>query len=78
MDPAQASPLRKRYTAEHVNSFSKEIHGREFVRLHYAAKVITHLMFVVIAMTATQCSASRINERQREETPCLPSLEGEF
>jgi len=36
MDPAQASPLRKRYTAEHVNPFSKEIYGREFVRMHGA------------------------------------------
>lgn len=36
MDPAQASPLRKRYTAEHVNPFSKEIYSREFVRMHGA------------------------------------------
>ena len=36
MDPAQASPLRKRYTAEHVNPFSKEIYGKEFMRMHGA------------------------------------------
>jgi hypothetical protein len=52
MDPAQASPLRKRYTAEHFNLFYMVESSCECMVL----PVKTHLMFVMIAMAVTQCS----------------------
>jgi hypothetical protein len=54
MDPAQAVRFRNRTTAERVNSNLKDNYGGRFVRVRGAAKVMTHLMFGVIAITATQ------------------------
>jgi hypothetical protein len=54
MDPAQAVRFRNRSTAERVNSNLKDNYGGRFVRVRGAAKVMTHLMFGVIAITATQ------------------------
>ena len=54
MDPAQAVRFRNRTTAERVNSNLKDNYGRRFVRVRGAAKVMTHLMFGLIAITATQ------------------------
>jgi hypothetical protein len=54
MDPAQAIRFRNRTTAERVNSNLKDNYGGRFVRVRGAAKVMTHLMFGLIAITATQ------------------------
>jgi hypothetical protein len=54
MDPAQAVRFRNRSTAEHVNSALKDNYGGRFVRVRGAAKVMTHLMLGLIALTATQ------------------------
>jgi hypothetical protein len=53
MDPAQAVRFRNRTTAERVNSNLKDNYGGRFVRLRGAAKVMMHLMFGLIAITAT-------------------------
>jgi hypothetical protein len=54
MDPAQAVRFRNRSTAERVNSNLKDNYGGRFVRVRGAAKVMTYLMFGLIAITATQ------------------------
>jgi hypothetical protein len=54
MDPAQAVRFRNRSTAERVNANLKDNYGGRFVRVRGAAKVMTHLMFGLIAITATQ------------------------
>ena len=54
MDPAQAVRFRNRTTAERVNSNLKDNYGGRFVRVRGAAKVMTHLMFGLIAITAMQ------------------------
>ncbi|MDO8721547.1 MAG: transposase [Syntrophales bacterium] len=54
MDPAQAVRFRNRSTAERVNSNLKDNYGGRFVRVRGAAKVMTHLMFGLIAITAMQ------------------------
>jgi hypothetical protein len=54
MDPAQGVRFRNRSTAERVNSNLKDNYGGRFVRVRGAAKVMTHLMFGLIAITATQ------------------------
>ena len=53
-DPAQAVRFRNRSTAERVNSNLKDNYGGRFVRVRGAAKVMPHLMFGLIAITATQ------------------------
>jgi hypothetical protein len=54
MDPAQAVRFRNRTTAERVNSNLKDNYGGRFVLVRGAAKVMTHLMFGLIAITAAQ------------------------
>ena len=54
MDPAQAERFRNRSTAERVNANLKDNYGGRFVRVRGAAKVMMHLMFGLIAITATQ------------------------
>jgi hypothetical protein len=54
MDPAQAVRFRHRSAAEQVNSNLKDNYGGRFVRVRGAVKVMTHLMFGLIAITATQ------------------------
>ena len=54
MDPAQAVRFRNRSTAERVNSNLKDNYGGRFVRVRGAAKVMTHLMFGLLAITAMQ------------------------
>ena len=54
MDPAQAVRFRNRSTAERVNSNLKDNYGGRFVRVRGVAKVMAHLMFGLIAITATQ------------------------
>ena len=54
MDPAQAVRFKERSSAERVNSNLKDNHGGRFVRVRGAAKVMAHLMFGIVALTATQ------------------------
>jgi len=54
MDTAQAVRFRHRSAAERVNSALKDNYGGRFVRVRGAAKVMTHLMFGLIAITAMQ------------------------
>jgi len=54
MDPAQAVRFKNRSTAERVNSNLKDNYGGRFMRVRGAAKVMTHLMFGLIAITAIQ------------------------
>ena len=54
MEPAKAVRFRERSSAERVNSNLKGNYGGRFVRVRGAAKVMAHLMFGIIAMTAKQ------------------------
>ena len=52
--PAQAVRYRNRSKAERVNSNLKDNYGGRLVRVRGTAKVMTHLMFGLIVITATQ------------------------
>ena len=52
MEPAQAQRFKERSGSERVNSLLKERYGGRWVRVRGAAKVMAHLMFGLIAMTA--------------------------
>lgn|SRR2546425_499995 len=52
--PAEQVRFRERSAAERVNSQLQDNYGARFVRVRGAAKVMTHLMCGVIALTATQ------------------------
>ena len=52
--PAQAQRFKQRSASERVNSLLKERYGGRFVRVRGAKKVMAHLMFGLIALTATQ------------------------
>jgi hypothetical protein len=54
LDPAQEERFKERSTAERVNSNLKDNFGGRFVRVRGACKVIAHLMFGLIALTAVQ------------------------
>jgi hypothetical protein len=54
MEPAKALRFRERASAERVNSNLKDNYGGRFVRVRGAAKVMAHLMFGIIALTAKQ------------------------
>jgi len=54
MDPATKARFAERTAAERVNSNLKDNYGGRNIRVKGAEKVITHLMFGVIALTATQ------------------------
>jgi len=51
--PAQAQRFKERSAAERVNSLLKERYGGRWVRVRGAAKVMCHLMFGLVALTAT-------------------------
>jgi hypothetical protein len=51
---AQAQRFRQRSASERVNSLLKERYGGRFVRVRGAQKVMAHLMFGLIALTAAQ------------------------
>lgn len=51
--PAAAQRFKERSAAERVNSLLKERYGARWVRVRGAAKVMCHLMFGVVALTAT-------------------------
>ena len=52
--PAPAQRFQQRSASERVNSLLKERYGGRFVRVRGAKKVMAHLMFGVIALTAMQ------------------------
>ena len=54
LDPAQAVRFMARSSAERVNSNLKDNYGGRFVRVRGAAKVMAHLMFGIVALTANQ------------------------
>lgn len=54
LDPAEKRRFRERSTAERVNSNLLENFGGTFVRVRGAAKVMCHLMFGMLALTAVQ------------------------
>lgn len=51
--PAQARRFGERSASERVNSLLKERYGGRWVRVRGAAKVMCHLMFGLVALTAT-------------------------
>jgi hypothetical protein len=54
MDPAQAIRYKECSSAERVNSNLKDNYSDRFVRVRGAAKVMAHLMFGLVALTAAQ------------------------
>ena len=52
--PAEAVRYRERSTAERVNSALKDSHGGRTLRVRGPAKVMCHLMFGVLSLTALQ------------------------
>lgn len=54
MEPAQAVRFHERSTAERVNSNLKDNYGGRYVRVRGAVKVMAHLMFGLVALTAMQ------------------------
>jgi hypothetical protein len=54
LDPAEQRHFAERSTAERVNSNLKDNYGGKFVRVRGAAKVMCHLMFGLLALTAVQ------------------------
>lgn len=52
--PAQAQRFKERSAAERVNSLLKERYGGRWVRVRGNKKVMAHLMFGLIALTAVQ------------------------
>ena len=53
LSPAASERFKERSIAERVNSLLKERYGARWVRVRGAAKVMCHLMFGVVALTAT-------------------------
>ena len=51
--PAEKERFKERTAAERVNSLLKERYGGRWVRVRGAAKVMCHLMFGLVALTAT-------------------------
>jgi hypothetical protein len=54
LDPAQQRRFRQRTASERVNSQLLDNYGGRFVRVRGPAKVMAHLMFGVLALTALQ------------------------
>ncbi len=54
MDPATKARFAERSSAERINSNLKDNHGGRNIRVKGAAKVMAHLMFGIVAITATQ------------------------
>jgi len=52
--PAQAQRFKQRTASERVNSLLKERYGGRFIRVRGPRKVMAHLMFGLIALTARQ------------------------
>jgi Transposase DDE domain/Transposase domain (DUF772) len=54
MDPAMKSRFAERSSAERVNSYLKDNYGGRSIRVKGASKVMTHLMFGIVSITAMQ------------------------
>lgn len=54
LDPAEQRRFAERSASERVNSNLKDNYGGKFVRVRGAAKVMCHLMFGLLALTAVQ------------------------
>jgi len=54
MDPAEEIRYRERNAVGRVNSNLKDNFAGRFVRVRGAAKVMAHLMFGLVALTASQ------------------------
>jgi len=54
MDPATKARYAERSSVERVNSNLKDNHGGRNIRVKGSAKIMTHLMFGIIVITATQ------------------------
>ena len=54
MDPATKARFAERSAAERVNSDLKDNHGGSHVRVEGVSKVMTHLMFGLVAIAAKQ------------------------
>jgi len=54
MDAAKSTRYKERSTAERGNSLLKDCFGGRYVRVRGAKKVMSHLMFGIVALTATQ------------------------
>src|ERR1035441_4973828 len=65
--PAEARRFKERSASERVNSLLKERYGGRWVRVRGARKVMCHLMFGLVALTATAL-------RSEEHTSELQSL----
>lgn len=56
-EPAHKERFRERSSAERVNSLLKQRYGGRWVRVRGGAKVMSHLMFGIIALTAASLMA---------------------
>ncbi len=54
MDPATKSRFAERSSAERVNSYLKDNYGGRTIRVQGACKVMAHLMFGIVSITAMQ------------------------
>lgn len=54
MDPATKSRFAERSSAERVNSYLKDSYGGRNIRVKGASKVMAHLMFGIVSITAMQ------------------------
>jgi hypothetical protein len=54
MCPAKKQRYKERSAVERANSSLKDNYGGRFIRVKGAAKVMAHLMFGVLALTAAQ------------------------
>ena len=54
MDPATKSRFAERSSAERVNSYLKDSYGGRYIRVKGAPKVMAHLMFGIVSITAMQ------------------------
>jgi len=54
MDPATKSRFAERSSAERVNSYLKDNYGGRSIRVKGASKVMAHLMFGIVSITAMQ------------------------
>ena len=54
MDPAKKARFAQSSSIERVNSYLKDNHGGSHIRVKGASKVMAHLMFGLIVITANQ------------------------
>jgi len=54
LEPAHKARFRERTTAERVNARLKDEFGGRMIRVRGALKIMAHLMFGVLALTADQ------------------------